>query len=53
MDCFDAKTVGDFHRLADAGAEVVKIDFRHVPNASLEQRLDLMQEFSDSVITRM
>jgi probable F420-dependent oxidoreductase len=53
VDCSDARSIGDYRRLADAGAEVVKVDYRHLPHATLEERLELMQEFADSVIERM
>lgn len=53
LDCHDATTVGDYRRLADAGAEVVKIDYRHLPNASLDERLELMEQFADSIINRI
>lgn len=53
LDCIDAKTVGDYRRLADAGAEVVKVDYRHLPDASLPERLDLMEQFADSIISNI
>jgi probable F420-dependent oxidoreductase len=53
LDCKDAHTLADYRRLADIGAEVVKIDYRHLPDSTLEQRLVLMEKFSDSIICQL
>lgn len=53
VDCSDpGATADDFRRLADLGAEVVKVDYRHLPEASLQERLDLMEQFANSVISK-
>jgi probable F420-dependent oxidoreductase len=51
----DVQTVHDYRRLADAGAEAVNVAFWRTGRETypLEQELERMQEFSDSIITRV
>jgi probable F420-dependent oxidoreductase len=53
LDCNNAQTLGDYRRLADMGADAVRVDYRHLPDASLERRLELMEEFAESIIGRL
>lgn len=51
----DLKTLGDFRRLADSGADAVNVAFWRRAREPLphEQRLEAMHSFADSVITKL
>jgi hypothetical protein len=53
LDCHDAKTVGDYRRLADMGADVVKIDSREPADATLDQRIEMIERFAESIISKL
>jgi probable F420-dependent oxidoreductase len=53
LDCNDARNLGDYRRLADIGAAAVRIDYRHHPGVTLQRRLELMQEFAESIIGQL
>ncbi|MBO0727950.1 MAG: TIGR03619 family F420-dependent LLM class oxidoreductase [Acidimicrobiaceae bacterium] len=51
----DLRTVGDYRRLADAGAEAVNIGFwrRGREPLAIEERIETMQEFAATVISKL
>jgi probable F420-dependent oxidoreductase len=53
LDCHDARTVGDYRRLADMGADVVKIDSREPAGATLDERVEILERFADAIITKL
>jgi probable F420-dependent oxidoreductase len=55
VHCPDLRSLGDYRRLADAGAEAVNIAYWRSGRQSVpvEQQLDMMAEFSESVITKL
>jgi hypothetical protein len=51
----DLRSVGDYRRLADAGADAVNVGFwrRGREPLAMEERLETMGEFAESVISKL
>jgi probable F420-dependent oxidoreductase len=55
VQCLDRRPTGDYRRLADEGAEAVNVAFWRTGRESyaLDEELELMGEFSESVIEKL
>jgi alkanesulfonate monooxygenase SsuD/methylene tetrahydromethanopterin reductase-like flavin-dependent oxidoreductase (luciferase family) len=53
LDCSDASTVDDYHRLEAAGAEVVKVEFGRPPDVTLAERLASMEQFAETIMAKV